>query len=82
MDRVDAAILEFAWRWLPYGGPTAEDILIEFGMTTARYEQQLLLLLDSEVSRSVPPDAHARLRIQLVGRRVQQITRSRAALSR
>lgn len=34
-------IVDFAVRWAPYGGPPAEDILVEFGMSSRRFYQQL-----------------------------------------
>ena len=36
VDSIDTAILEFARRWMPFGGPRPERVLVEFGMTTAR----------------------------------------------
>ncbi|QTJ70694.1 DUF3263 domain-containing protein (plasmid) [Rhodococcus sp. ZPP] len=82
MDQFDANILEFARRWLPYGGPTADDIWTEFGMTTVRYEQQLLTLLDSVDSRRMPSDIRAHLRAQVVERSIRRTARAKAASRR
>lgn len=83
MDNFDASILDFARRWLPYGGPTADDILTEFGMTTVRYEQQLLmLLLDSVDSRRIPAEVRTHLRAQVVERSIRRTARARVASHR
>jgi hypothetical protein len=58
----DAQILEFARRWLPYGGGSAEDLLVEFGMTPAGYLDRLRRVLDKPVSRRLDPVTYARLR--------------------
>lgn len=58
----DAQILDFARRWLPYGGGSPEDILVEFGMTPARYLDRLGRVLDKPVSRRLDPVTYARLR--------------------
>ena len=33
MDRFDREILDFMRSWAPYGGPPADEVLEEFGMT-------------------------------------------------
>jgi hypothetical protein len=33
MDRFDRDILDFVRSWAPYGGPPADEVLAEFGMT-------------------------------------------------
>ncbi|WP_160097163.1 DUF3263 domain-containing protein [Rhodococcus sp. T7] len=69
MSSVDAAILKLACRWLPYGGPPAEEILIGFGMSPLRYEQRLLELLDSVASRSLSVAERTTLRAKLAAKR-------------
>ncbi|WP_158306516.1 DUF3263 domain-containing protein [Rhodococcus opacus] len=76
MDNVTAAILEFACRWLPYGGPPADEIWIGFGMTAPRYEQRLAKILDTAAGREVPPDIRDRLCAQLSERRRRRALRS------
>ena len=68
VDVFDSSMLEFARRWLPFGGPRAGDILVEFGMTITQYELRLLVLIDSTDSRTMPEADRARLRAQLVER--------------
>ena len=82
MDKFNETILDFARRWLPYGGPPADDILMEFGMTTVRYEQQLLTLLDSVDSRGIPAEVRAHLRTQVVERSIRRTARAKAASRR
>jgi hypothetical protein len=73
---VDTAILEFACRWLPYGGPPADEIWVGFGMTMPRYEQRLAKILDSGAAREVPTDVRDLLCAQLSERRRRRAMRS------
>lgn len=41
-----AEILDFAQRWYPYGGGTAEDLLVEFGIDEHEYFRRLVDILD------------------------------------
>ncbi|TQC44503.1 DUF3263 domain-containing protein [Rhodococcus sp. WS4] len=41
MNPYDRELLEFARRWEPFGGPSAADILVEFGMTPSRFSMRL-----------------------------------------
>lgn len=41
MNPHDHELLEFARRWEPFGGPSAADILVEFGMTPSRFSERL-----------------------------------------
>ena len=40
-----AHLVGFAISWLPYGGGSAEDIFLEFGLTEHAYFERLLTLL-------------------------------------
>ncbi|RZK94742.1 MAG: DUF3263 domain-containing protein [Rhodococcus sp. (in: high G+C Gram-positive bacteria)] len=51
----DTRIIEFARRWLPYGGGNTGDLLVEFGMTPACYIARLGKILDSPVGRCLDP---------------------------
>ena len=46
MDRVEQAILTFALRWLPYRYVPAEDVFVEFGLTTDAFLSRLGELVD------------------------------------
>lgn len=41
MPPEDRLMLNFTRRWIPYGGPRASDIYVEFGMTTERFFDRL-----------------------------------------
>ncbi|MDV6286935.1 DUF3263 domain-containing protein [Rhodococcus jostii] len=58
----DAQILEFARRWLPYGGGNSGDLLVEFGMTPACYVARLGKILDGLAARHLEPHVRIRLR--------------------
>lgn len=58
----DAQILEFARRWLPYGGGNSGDLLVEFGMTPACYVARLGKILDGPTARHLEPHVRVRLR--------------------
>ena len=81
MNKFDTEILEFAHRWLPYGGPPPDEIWVEFGMHTRRYEQHLLTMLDTVASRNLPPNDRATLRAQLVEKRLPRRMLSRPVLT-
>ncbi|BAH53635.1 hypothetical protein [Rhodococcus opacus] len=69
MDSQDSAILELACRWLPYGGPPPEEILVDFGMAELRFDQQLLKILGSMSSRHLSDVDRIMLQKQLLERR-------------
>lgn len=50
-----AEMLDFARRWYPYGGGTAEDILVEFGIGEREYFRRLTEIIDG--LRSSDPDS-------------------------
>lgn len=58
----DTRIIEFARRWLPYGGGNTGDLLVEFGMTPACYIARLGKILDSPAVQRLDPQLRADLR--------------------
>jgi hypothetical protein len=56
-----ARLVEFAQRWYPFGGGSAEDIFIEFGLPEAVYFQRLSDVLYAG-EPGLSPDAHAAIR--------------------
>lgn len=34
-------MVDFALNWAPFGGPSAEDVFVEFGMSLPRFQQRL-----------------------------------------
>lgn len=47
MSDVDKQIIEFTRMWIPYGGPSAADIFVEFGLTPTRFLDRLDALVCS-----------------------------------
>lgn len=39
-------ILIFATTWAPYGGPSSDELFVQFGMPTSRFVQHLWSVLD------------------------------------
>jgi hypothetical protein len=51
MDRFDRQILDFMRSWAPYGGPPADEVLAEFGMTRDELIDRAHLILATEAAR-------------------------------
>lgn len=47
LDAESSAIVDFALRWLPFGGPRADDILVEFGVNMLTFTQRIEKILVS-----------------------------------
>ncbi|OZE26827.1 DUF3263 domain-containing protein [Rhodococcus sp. 05-2254-6] len=43
----DRAILDFALKWLPWGGGSDEDIMVGFGLSAVQFYSRLQAFLDS-----------------------------------
>lgn len=41
VSSVDRSMVEMACRWMPFGGPPAEDIMVNFGLTPNDYYRRL-----------------------------------------
>ena len=54
MTSEEQAMLEFARIWAPYGGARPGDILVEFGMSPARYYQNVTRILRTIAVRNLP----------------------------
>ncbi|MEN0137378.1 MAG: hypothetical protein AAGC80_19670 [Rhodococcus sp. (in: high G+C Gram-positive bacteria)] len=64
----DTRLVEFARRWLPYGGGNTGDLLVEFGMTPACYLARLRKILDGPVGRQLDSQFRTELRAFVVAR--------------
>ncbi|GAA4491714.1 hypothetical protein GCM10023094_56360 [Rhodococcus olei] len=53
MNPHEQELLDFAQRWEPFGGPSAADILVEFGMTPTRFSERLEELQRFRCRRSI-----------------------------
>lgn len=45
MTREEIHLIEFALLWQPYGGPSAEDVLVQFGLSMPRYYARIRQIL-------------------------------------
>ncbi|WP_193043725.1 hypothetical protein [Mycolicibacterium baixiangningiae] len=50
-DRFAHDIVTFMRNWAPYGGPPADEVLPEFGMTRDQLVQRYQLILAAEAAR-------------------------------
>ena len=41
MDKYEQALVDFARRWRQFGGPSAADVFVEFGITLGEYRKRL-----------------------------------------
>ncbi|WP_143543145.1 hypothetical protein [Rhodococcus sp. NCIMB 12038] len=66
METFDETILEFARRWIPYGGPPQEEILVGFGLTPERFAERALAALGRIAGRRLTAEEQESLRRQLI----------------
>lgn len=71
MQSVDDAVLAFARVWAPYGGPSSEDIFVEFGISRASFYRRVESRLKSDPP--VPISATERHRITALIKRYVRI---------
>ncbi|KAF0957883.1 hypothetical protein MLGJGCBP_03948 [Rhodococcus sp. T7] len=69
MKSLDDAVLAFARVWAPYGGPSPEDIFVEFGISRVSFYRRVQSRL-----RALPPvplsDTEKRRLIEVIDRHV------------
>ncbi|RZL77029.1 MAG: hypothetical protein EOP32_26555 [Rhodococcus sp. (in: high G+C Gram-positive bacteria)] len=41
LPRESDELIRFALSWIPYGGPPSDEVIVRFGMTTARFSEAL-----------------------------------------
>ena len=41
LPRQSDELIRFAQNWIPYGGPPSDEIMVQFGMTMARFSEAL-----------------------------------------
>ena len=61
-NNLDSAILTFARSWYGYGGGSAEDIYVEFGLHPKTYFERLKALLDSPAAADIDESTRERIR--------------------
>jgi hypothetical protein len=64
MDRFDREILDFARSWAPYGGPPADQVMAEFGMTRDQLFERLRRIISAEEERRAQELRRPWLRVQ------------------
>jgi hypothetical protein len=66
MDRFDRDILDFVRSWAPYGGPPADEVLAEFGMTRDQLFDRVHLIISAEEARRAQELRRPWLRVQAI----------------
>lgn len=56
MDRFDRDIVEFMLRWAPYGGPSEEDTMPEFGMNCPELRERAVGIIRDSLQESITLD--------------------------
>lgn len=64
MDRFERQILDFMRSWAPYGGPPADEVLAEFGMTREALLDRVRLIVSAEAARREHDRRRPWLRVQ------------------
>jgi hypothetical protein len=64
MDRFDREILDFMRSWAPYGGPPADEVLEEFGLTKDELIDRVHLIIATEAARREREERRPWLRVQ------------------
>lgn len=74
MDAESLAIVDFAVRWLPFGGPPADDILVEFGISMLTFAQRIekILVSGRPTSLSLAERNGLREMVAVVGRTTER----------
>ncbi|AII08245.1 MULTISPECIES: hypothetical protein [Rhodococcus] len=60
-EKLGDALIDFALRWAPFGGPNDDDLLVEFGMTSRTYYNRLARALRVRPPAEVGEDIHRAL---------------------
>lgn len=60
-DREDELILQFACRWIPYGGPDPADMFVEFGMTPTQFWRRVAAAISDPALMELVPAQRAHL---------------------
>jgi hypothetical protein len=49
--RFDRDLMDFVRSWAPYGGPPADEVMVEFGMTPDQLAERVQLIVATERAR-------------------------------
>lgn len=64
MDRFDREILDYVRSWSPYGGPPADEVLAEFGLTPGQFTERVNNIIAAENARQFEELAQPWRRVQ------------------
>jgi hypothetical protein len=64
MDRFDREILDYVRSWSPYGGPPADEVLAEFGLTPRQLAERVNRIIATENARHFEELAQPWQRVQ------------------
>jgi hypothetical protein len=56
MDRFDRELVEFWLSWQPYGGPPADEVLPEFGMSRNQLHSRVIAVVRTNLNRRLGID--------------------------
>jgi hypothetical protein len=56
MDRCDRELVEFWLSWLPYGGPPADEVMPEFGMSKNQLYLRVIAVVQTNLNRRMAID--------------------------
>lgn len=73
MDRFDREILDYVRSWSPYGGPPADEVLAEFGLTPGQLAERVNRLIAAENARFAAELAQPWRRVQSSRERARMI---------
>lgn len=73
MDRFDREILDYVRSWSPYGGPPADEVLAEFGLTPGQLTERVNHIIAAENARHVEELAQPWQRVKASRERARMI---------
>ncbi len=73
MDRFDREILDYVRSWSPYGGPPADEVLAEFGLTPGQLTERVTHIIAAENARNFQELAQPWRRVQASRERARLI---------
>ncbi|MGK2867376.1 MAG: DUF3263 domain-containing protein [Mycobacterium sp.] len=73
MDRFDREILDYVRSWSPYGGPPADEVLAEFGLTPGQLTERVNHIIAAENARNFQELAQPWRRVQASRERARLI---------
>ncbi|KAA0117935.1 DUF3263 domain-containing protein [Mycolicibacterium sp. P9-22] len=73
MDRFDREILDYVRSWSPYGGPPADEVLAEFGLTPGQLTERVNHIIAVENASHVEELAQPWQRVKASRERARMI---------